>query len=291
MTMRKKPKAKPTRRTLHASARSTQSKRRRSGTKAKATSLLDPGNLHRDESTDNHQIIPVNRPIQDRDLEQTREINDMRSKSSRATSDFLIDATETVCHVAEEEAIAIGNGARRLYRALAGLGVGVAILASSCLILTAFKADDSQASTVRKARDLKLDQWLADLQPLAYGIPAIQANLPVAERRILAEVAHEYGLDRDQTLLLFAIRKIENGQPGLELGCGDGIPGHPARRYAGDFEKSLRLQAAWSSGTIRNNWDGDIHAFSRIYCPVRHGLWARNASKWVGILGAEENEE
>ena len=256
------------------------------------------------ESTDNRPIFSANRPIPDRDSQEIREILDMPSIPVSKSHYPFAYATEAVCHVAQEEAIAIRNGARRLYKALAGVGAGVALFWTGCIVLTAFKPIDIHYTTepaivIRRSSIPELDMplRLKDLrrfdepQSLAYTIPGVLENFSSTERRVLFEVASEYALDKEQTVLLFAIRKIENGRPGLELGCGDGTPGHPARRYAGHFERSLRLQAQWASGTIRNHWDGDFHAFARQYCPLRQRLWARNATKWVGILSQAPREE
>lgn len=117
---------------------------------------------------------------------------------------------------------------------------------------------------------------------------------------ILKKVAEEYGLSNEQTKLLFVIRIIENGRPGLEMGQGDwdldpstserlwrnvkdfkGDPAmrklHPARRYQGNHAKSLELQGKWAAGTVKNRYDGDLKAFAQRYCPANHEVWYRNA--------------
>jgi len=104
------------------------------------------------------------------------------------------------------------------------------------------------------------------------------------EIQIISQVAVEYDLTDHETALLFAIRKCENGRPGLEFGCGDGIDNHPARRYAGDFERSLRLQAQWCAGTIKKRYKGDVGEFSKIYCPTNAVNWERMVESWVGKL-------
>jgi len=108
---------------------------------------------------------------------------------------------------------------------------------------------------------------------------------PSNELEIIASVASEYGLSNHETALLFAIRKIENGRPGLEFGCGDGIEGHPARRYANDFERSLRLQAQWCAGTIKKRYKGNVSEFSKIYCPTNAVNWELMAKSWLAKLG------
>ena len=101
---------------------------------------------------------------------------------------------------------------------------------------------------------------------------------PEREAAILAEVAAEYQLDEEQTRLLFCVRRIENGDPvkGIEMGVGENGD-HPARRYAGDAEASLRLQAMWASGTIAKHYRGDLTAWSRRWCPVNALAWERMA--------------
>lgn len=108
------------------------------------------------------------------------------------------------------------------------------------------------------------------------------------ERQILSKVAKEYCLNEEQTILLFAIRKVEQGRPGREMGCGDIKGWHPARRYAGHFEKSLRLQAQWASGTIKNHWDGNVKEFAKVYCPLRVKVWSSGISEWMERLEPPE---
>ncbi|MDP6490670.1 MAG: hypothetical protein QGH42_12115 [Kiritimatiellia bacterium] len=129
---------------------------------------------------------------------------------------------------------------------------------SICLALAATSAVANAGSVPQEAR-------------------AIAATMPAIEVEILDTVGREYGLTGDQLTLLFAIRKIENGRPGVEMGVGSDTPGHRARRYAGDFERSLRLQARWAAGTIQKRYTGDIAAFARRYCPPNWNSWTRMA--------------
>jgi hypothetical protein len=112
-------------------------------------------------------------------------------------------------------------------------------------------------------------------------VSAIAATMPPEEVRILTTVGREYGLTGDRLRLLFAIRKIENGRPGVEMGVGSDFPGHRARRYAGRFAKSLHLQAQWAAGTIRRRYTGDLNAFSQRYCPPNWQNWTRMARFWM----------
>jgi len=111
---------------------------------------------------------------------------------------------------------------------------------------------------------------------------AITRTMPPNEVNIISDVGKEYKLTGDSLKLLFVIRKIENGRNGLEMGVGDGIKEHPSRRYAGDFNKSLRLQAQWAAGTIRKRFTGDLKKFAERYCPVNSKNWLRMAKSWMG---------
>lgn len=107
------------------------------------------------------------------------------------------------------------------------------------------------------------------------------ACMPTQEVAILSRVADEYELTGTSKTLLFVIREIENGRAGLELGCGDGIPNHPARRYAGDFEKSLELQGKYAAGTIKKRYTGDLLSFAKRYCPINWRVWYKNATYYM----------
>jgi hypothetical protein len=99
----------------------------------------------------------------------------------------------------------------------------------------------------------------------------------VTEADILLQVAEKYNLTEKETQLLLIIRRIENGNPGIEMGVGHGNKRHPARRYAGNFQRSLRLQAEWAAGTIKNRYRGNLYIFGKIYCPEELGNWYKNA--------------
>ena len=112
-------------------------------------------------------------------------------------------------------------------------------------------------------------------------VSAIAATMPAAEVKILTSVAREYELTGDRLRLLFAIRKIEKGRPGVEMGVGSDYPGHRARRYAGSFAKSLHVQAQWAAGTIEKRYTGDLTSFARRYCPPNWENWTRMARCWM----------
>ena len=107
--------------------------------------------------------------------------------------------------------------------------------------------------------------------------------LPGKEEVIIRNVARQYGFCSYKTAMLLAIRRSENGGPGLEFGIGDGIPNHPARRYAGNFNKSLRLQADWAAGTIQKRYMGNLQKFARRYCIVNWRAWNKNVRYYISV--------
>ena len=110
------------------------------------------------------------------------------------------------------------------------------------------------------------------------------------EYDILSKAADEYGLQGVAKKLLFSIRIIEGGglgyhskkgTDGLEMGVGDGIPNHPARRLANDFEASLLLQGQWEAGTVSKRFTGDVEAFANRYCSENSENWVRMANDFL----------
>ena len=110
----------------------------------------------------------------------------------------------------------------------------------------------------------------------AFDETRVRARIPAREVEILKRVADEYRLPADQRALLFGIRVLENGRlgSGIEMGVGQEQPDHRARRYAGNWRKSLRLQAKWAAGTIQKNFTGDLASFAKRWCPVNAEAWA-----------------
>jgi len=106
--------------------------------------------------------------------------------------------------------------------------------------------------------------------------------LSAREAGILLGVGREYGLSEDALRLLLAIRIVENGGPGIEMGVAPDYPDHPARRYEGDFHSSLRVQARWAAGTIKKHYTGDLRAFAKRYCPPNWERWCEMARHWMG---------
>ena len=88
-------------------------------------------------------------------------------------------------------------------------------------------------------------------------------SLPKEEKILINKVANEYGLTGDARLLLFVIRKVENGRPGREFG----VLNPEAIRFS-DGRLSFLIQARWAAGTIKKRYTGDLKAFADRWCPV-----------------------
>lgn len=111
--------------------------------------------------------------------------------------------------------------------------------------------------------------------------------IPAAEWRMIRQIAVNYDLDEDATWLLAAIRRHENGRPGLEFGIGGPMnSGHRAHRYR-DGVKSFYVQGYWAAGTVRKHYRGDIAAFGRRYNPANAAKWSASVSSLVARLKSE----
>lgn len=119
------------------------------------------------------------------------------------------------------------------------------------------------------------------------GHSAKGAILPRTEWAMIRQTAANYDLSDDATWLLAAIRKHENGRPGLEFGIGGPMNnGHPSHRFR-DGIKSFYVQAAWAAGTIRRHYTGDVYRFANRYNPKAPDHWARCVSSVLRQLKAE----
>ncbi len=113
--------------------------------------------------------------------------------------------------------------------------------------------------------------------------------IPAREWAMIRQVAVNYDLDEERTWLLAAIRRHENGRPGLEFGVGGPMnSGHPAHRYQ-DGTKSFYIQAMWAAGTIRKHYKGDLAAFGKRYNPPYHEHWTKCMRSLLVRLKAENN--
>jgi hypothetical protein len=118
--------------------------------------------------------------------------------------------------------------------------------------------------------------------------PAAKTQLiPDREWKMIRQIAVNYDLSDDATWLLAAIRRHENGRPGLEFGVGGPMnSGHKAHRYQ-DGTKSFYVQGYWAAGTVRRHYTGDIAAFGKRYNPMNAAKWSASVSSLVTRLKAE----
>ena len=111
--------------------------------------------------------------------------------------------------------------------------------------------------------------------------------MPAHEWKMIRELAVDNDLSEEQTWLLAAIRRLENGRPGLEFGVGGPMDsGHRAHRYR-DGVKSFYVQGAWAAGTIRKRYTGDLQRFARRYCPAHAEDWHRKIRAIIAALKRE----
>lgn len=111
------------------------------------------------------------------------------------------------------------------------------------------------------------------------------------ELAVMNRVADMYGLNEDQTNLLYAIRKAENGRPGREFG----VLSPEAMRFENNPQQSFYTQAQWAAGTIKKHYAGtkDLDAFSKRWAPLKAandptGLnknWLSNVKFHLSMLG------
>lgn len=115
----------------------------------------------------------------------------------------------------------------------------------------------------------------------------MDALSPQQEYTIAREVADQYGLNKDERNLLFAIRYAENGRKGREFG----VLTPEAQRYADhpDPVMSFRTQAKWAAGTIKKRYKGDLGEFQKRWAPIGaandpNGLnenWLKNVQWYI----------
>jgi len=115
------------------------------------------------------------------------------------------------------------------------------------------------------------------------------ALIPAHEWKKIREVAVNYDLSEESTWLLAAIRRHENGRPGLEFGIGGPMnSGHRAHRYQ-DGYKSFYIQAMWAAGTVKRHYKGDITAFGKRYNPANPQKWTNGVLSLIRRLKKENN--
>ena len=137
------------------------------------------------------------------------------------------------------------------------------------------------------SRILKTAKFLAVAAVVHLALPSGATLVPTNEWAMIRQVAVNYGLTDEQTWLLAAIRRHENGRPGLEFGIGGPMEsGHAAHRYR-DGVKSFYVQAMWAAGTIRRRHRGDLTAFGYRYNPSNPSKWTASVSSIVAKLKSE----
>lgn len=111
--------------------------------------------------------------------------------------------------------------------------------------------------------------------------------LSAREWAMVRQIAVNYELNEEQTWLLAAIRRHENGRPGLEFGIGGPMDsGHPSHRYRDGF-KSFYVQGSWAAGTVKSHYTGDVAEFAKRYCPGGAKHWAKCISSILVRLKSE----
>ena len=117
------------------------------------------------------------------------------------------------------------------------------------------------------------------------------ALIPAHEWKMIREVAVNYDLDEERTWLLAAIRRQENGRPGLEVGVGGPMnAGRRAHRYQ-DGVKSFYVQAMWAAGTVKKHYTGDLVAFGKRYNPPYPKKWSDGVASLIRRLKAENGNK
>ena len=115
--------------------------------------------------------------------------------------------------------------------------------------------------------------------------------LPEREWKMIRQIAVNYNLDEERTWLLAAIRRHENGRPGLEFGIGGPMnSGHRAHRYQ-DGTKSFYVQGMWAAGTIRRRYKGDLYEFAKRYNPPAPMKWYKGVSSLIKRLKKENDNK
>lgn len=115
--------------------------------------------------------------------------------------------------------------------------------------------------------------------------------VPAREWAMIRQIAVNYDLDEESTWLLAAIRRHENGRPGLEFGVGGPMnSGHPSHRYQ-DGYKSFYIQGMWAAGTVRKHYKGDLAAFGKRYNPPHPKKWSDGVASLIARLKAENGNK
>lgn len=147
-------------------------------------------------------------------------------------------------------------------------------------------------------RGLMLElEWgeMSSLAALLLILSGVNTRMTEArEASIIQEVAQAHAFDSQWTLMLAAVRREENGGPGLECGVGSDGFNQRARRFAGSPEASLRLQLSYVAGTMERRLPtnryltaDDVFRFGIVWCPKNFESWADHVSGFM-LKGAKE---
>jgi len=104
-------------------------------------------------------------------------------------------------------------------------------------------------------------------------LAALLTILPPNENKVVSIVANEYKLTEEQTALLCAIRRAENGVPPYYYGVSD--------TRCNSYWKQCR----WTANTIRKRYDGDLSKFAARWCPLNAKVWLNNVRWFMGKQG------
>lgn len=107
-------------------------------------------------------------------------------------------------------------------------------------------------------------------------IAALLAILPPNENKVVAIVSREYNLTEEQTALLCAIRRSENGVPPFYYGVAD--------KRCNTYVKQCR----WTANTIRKRYDGDLPKFAARWCPTNTKVWMKNVIFFMRSQGVKK---
>lgn len=164
------------------------------------------------------------------------------------------------------------------------LGATAAVIAAVCALTI---SDQPPAGAPRIPAGPEIDARPADasVQPgdrtLKEKIKQLSPSwgIPAAEIDQVLDACQDNGCSTgDRVALVLAIRKAENGGPGIEYGI--------VRRRG----SSYRVQAGWCAATVAK-FLGDepvtrdaVVSLSRKYCPNNSEVWARNVLYWLNRI-------
>lgn len=105
---------------------------------------------------------------------------------------------------------------------------------------------------------------------------ALLTILPPNENKVVGIISREYNLTVEETALLCAIRRAENGVAPYYYGVAD--------RRCNTYAKQVR----WAANTIRLRYDGDLVKFAKRWCPVNWSVWHKNVNWFMKKQGVKK---